>query len=180
MFCFSGNRFNKINYIFSILDLYWALGPQLDLDPNILVGWERCYINLYSIVLHGAELDTILNNCNKTNLLMACSMVNASKFAVAAMASRIDVTHEAVNVTESRAANGAVWYFDANSGWGFARVGDPMDKTYCDITFGDTEDFRLCWHTVAGYDGFRCGKAYFNLSTNYYPYQWNRIVYHAD
>jgi hypothetical protein len=172
---------NKILHVlFFILVLYWASGPKVDLDPKLLVGWTQCYNDLYSKVLHGEELNRILNDCNKTNLLMACRFINESNYAVAAMGNRLDVTYQSTFLGDFHLANGTTWYFDTNSSWGFAKGGDPINLTPCDVTFDQNDDLRLCWHTVVDLDGFRCGKAYFNLSNNYFPYQWSRVVYHAD
>jgi hypothetical protein len=182
MCCFSEIYSIKLYvFIFFILDLYWALGPQLNLNPNILVGWTQCYNGFYSTVLYGAGLDLILSNCSKTKLLMACRFMNASNYSVAAMGNRNDVTYQLADQPQTLwPANGVVWYFGNNSGWGFARANDPVNITFCDITFGDDDAYRLCWHTFPGHDGYRCGKAYFNLDGNYSSYQWYRTVYHAD
>lgn len=128
------------NY-FSILVLYWASGPVVNLNHNLLVGWNICYSGDYHVYLHDI-LDSVLNRCKKTNLLMACRSTN-----------------------------------DTNSSCGFAKVGDIVTRTPCDSTFDQDDDFRLCWHTVDPLDGFRCEKAYFNLSTNYFPEQWMRCLY---
>ncbi len=121
-----------------------------------------------------------MNQCNKTNLLLACRFINNTNFAVAAMGQRSDVIYETPNLDDLHRANNVTWYFDTNSSWGFARASDNVIRTPCDSTFGVDDDFRLCWHTVDPFDGFRCGKAYFNLSNNYFPEQWLRFIYHAD
>lgn len=51
-----------------------------------------------------------------------------------------DVTHD---------ANGAGWYFNDSYSWGFAKQGDAVAKSSCDVGSVNPE-LRLCWHTSAG------------------------------
>jgi hypothetical protein len=57
---------------------------------------------------------------------------------------------------------------------GFAGQSDSIPRNSC-----DTNPFScLCWHTVIGWDDYRCGSILFNLTFN--ATLWQRVVWHAD
>lgn len=57
---------------------------------------------------------------------------------------------------------GISWYFNDTWSWGFASLGDSVQKNECDTDSSGKNDQRLCWHlglTTQGvfYGGYRCG-----------------------
>jgi hypothetical protein len=138
--------------------------------------WIVCYSDLYSNT--GTPLSTILSTCDKPNLMLACRPVGSSTFTVADFANRNDVlTDTGVNAGTTNRENGAGWYYNANWSWGFAKSGDSVAKSSCDVSSGNA-DKRLCWHTGGGNinGGWRCGEATgLNSSTD-----WERVILHHD
>ena len=75
-------------------------------------------------------------------------------------------------------SNGLKLYYSMNCSWGFADQFDVVDRSWGDENFVDNPSSRLCWHTIRGYDGYRCGSIYFNYPHNGSLYQ--RVVWHMD
>jgi hypothetical protein len=170
---------NLIYLFYLFLGLYWGIGPQLNLSLSMLNGWSLCYNNTYNVPLNGFQLITILNQCNKSKLLLGCGpLITPNIYSVAAMDYRINVLYNCSNnYSCSHISNGLQWYFSDNSSWGFAGQSDNILRNPCDTT--TTSPYtRLCWHTVPGWDGYRCSSILFNTSID--PTLWQRAVWHAD
>jgi hypothetical protein len=159
--------------------MYWASGTQLNISSSVLRGWSLCYNDTYSVQLNGLPLNNILNNCSGSRLLMACgSVYTPNIYSLAAMGFRQDVLYDcAYNESCSHVANGVKWYFASNYSWGFANELDTVTRTWCDSESVNSAD-RLCWHTVSGFDGYRCGSTIFNLTVD--PTLWQRVMWQAD
>jgi hypothetical protein len=163
-----------------ILD-YMPVGPQINVPALqvVLGGWTSCHTELYNGT--GASA-TILANCNKANLMLACRQVGATNLTLLAQAPRADVTFVTpIDATTVHVANGTAWYFNNDQSWGFIRPGDLISKTSCDTQTGTNPEQRLCWHlgTVTSgilFGGFRCGVTTgLNTST-----AWERVVLHRN
>ena len=72
-------------------------------------------------------------------------------------------------------ANGVGWYFNNSWSWGYAPVGQMVNRNSCDVNAGVD---RLCWHTSAGNinGGYRCGS---NTGLNG-SVAFERIIYQAN
>ncbi len=143
--------------------LFTFSGVQNNLDGNNLGGWTLCYKDLYSNA--NTSLQTILNMCTGSNLLLACRKVNTNTLLVAAEAPRADVIFmtQGGNCNpgqQTHMANGAGWYYNTSWSWGFVKGGDTADLCSCDTSNVDPNQ-RLCWHTGGGNinGGYRCGSA---------------------
>jgi len=88
-----------------------------------------------------------------------------------------DVTFDTGTGNTPHNANGVGWYYNDSYSWGFARQGDPISRSTCDIEGGNPES-RLCWHTGGGNinGGWRCGSATDLNGSNAYE----RLIFHAD
>lgn len=129
-------------------------------------GWSVCYSATYGTPL-GTSASTALANCHGSNIMMAGMVTGASTYSILAEAPLADVTFDtgAANNGVVHVANGVEWYNADNWSWGFAAVGDSVNKFSCDTTAG-TE--RLCWHTSGSVGGYRVGDTLFlNSSTAY-------------
>jgi hypothetical protein len=159
--------------------MYWSSGPQMNLNSSVLRGWSMCYNGTYDVQLNGIPLANILNQCNRSRLFMACGSVSTPNiYSVAAMGVRQDVLYDCgYNVNCFQVANGLKWYFATNYSWGFASDSDIVTRSWCDADLTNSF-YRLCWHTISGFDGYRCGSTIFNLSVN--PTLWQRVMWHAD
>jgi len=146
-------------------------------------GWTECYSDLYNN--YGTPLSTILSQCNKNYLMLACRPVGSTTFTLASYASRNDVLTDTGSGDNgvTRTVNGAGWYYNSNYSWGFAQAGDPVRKVSCDYPeyFNQNSpdlDMRLCWHTSGGNinQGFRCGTH--TMLNN--DATWQRVILHHD
>lgn len=157
--------------------VYWVSGPQFGLDPNLLStsGWRECYNSTYATSLSLSVITTILTQCRKTKLLLACKPASTVNYTLAAMGVRSDVLFNCATVSScTRVANGVAWYFSTTYSWGFAQAGDPVSRSSCD-TNPINPTARLCWHTNGG-SGYRCGSTTgLHSDTN-----WIRSIWHAD
>jgi len=158
-------KFNKYN----------ALGPQTNVDKNLLIGWQECYVDVYGS--SGMNVQAILQTCNKANLMLACRQKGSGVFALLAHAPRTEVTKDTMQSNTPTNANGSGWYFSDAWSWGFARQGDALQRSSCDIGNTNPEQ-RLCWHTGGGNinGGWRCGAAT-GLNGDQ---AWERVILHAD
>jgi hypothetical protein len=123
-------------------------------------------------------MSTILQQCSKSKLLLACRPVGSSTLHTLAMGPRVDVLFDCgQNFSCTQQSNGVGWYYSDNYSWGFAPAGEPVTRSSCDTTNTQNED-RLCWHSSGGLinGGWRCGA---NTGLNVDP-TWERIVYQAD
>lgn len=109
-------------------------GVQVDLDPaNLPSGWLSCYNDTYNVTMNSTLVDYILNQCNRTKLLMACRHINSTILSVAAMGYRSDVLWNCGNITNCvHVANGVGWYFSNDYSWGFVQGGDTVNRIICD------------------------------------------------
>ncbi|MGZ6207848.1 MAG: hypothetical protein ACXWMS_09855 [Syntrophales bacterium] len=147
--------------------------PEANLTAE---GWTECYSDLYT---DAAPLSTILSQCNKNYLMLACRPVGSATFTVAAFANRSDVlTDTGEDYTSAHIANGAGWYYNSDWSWGFAKAGDPVYKAACDTLSTPNPELRLSWYTYESYlgNGCRCGVAT-NLNSDS---TWQRVILHHD
>jgi hypothetical protein len=156
-------------------DLYYPEGPQVDVPVTDLVGWELCDSRLYSSST-GLALNSILNACDKANLLLACRQTGNSTLRLLAVAPRSDVLFDTGTGDTPHVANSSGWYFNDDYSWGFAREGDPIIRNSCDVASSNASE-RLCWHTHRNsVGGWRCGTTTSLNSSN----AWEKLIYHAD
>jgi len=154
-------------------------GVVKNLPISSLTGWSQCFLQLYNVA--GGTLNTdIPAACTKANILVGCRATGAATLTLAAMAPRADVFFVTGNVSSpgvTHLANGVAWYFDDNYSMGFAKGGDAVTLSECDVATTPNSDLRLCWHTLnTAVGGYRCGATTgLNSST-----AWERIVFHAD
>ena len=153
--------------------LYTFSGVQNDVPIATLFGWTQCYIDDYGN--SGTPLATILAQCDKANLLIGCRQTGAPTLALAAHAPRTDVTFDTDTSNTPHDANGVGWYYDDDYSWGFAGLGDVLERNSCD-TAGTNPEKRMCWHTYGGNidGGWRCG-----VETSVYG-GYERVIFHAD
>ena len=155
--------------------LWYVPGVQQNIPPSQLTGWTQCYQGVYADF--SPTVAQILQQCNKSKLLLACRQVGQSNFHTLAMGPRVDVTFDTASGNTPHDANGVGWYFSDNYSWGFAPQGEPITRSSCDTTNTGSED-RICWHTGGGNinGGWRCGAATgLNGDTS-----WERMVFQAD
>lgn len=157
--------------------VYWASGVQQNVPAANLKGWTQCYSATYD---DKSSLSTVLANCDKAKLLMACRPVGSASFTLLAMAPRVDVLYECGQTLDcTKQSNGVGWYYNNSSSWGFAPGGQSVNRNSCDYNAGGQilPELRLCWHTSGGaFDtGYRCGDNDLNFSTT-----WERVVYEAN
>ncbi|HEY8378316.1 MAG TPA: DUF4215 domain-containing protein, partial [Nannocystis sp.] len=159
----------------TVVNKYNAFGPQVSVPVESVFGWEVCYSDTYG--KSGTPVATILQQCHKANLMLACRQVGVPIYTVLAHAPRSEVTKDTGSSNEPTVANGTGWYFSDAYSWGFAKQGDPISRTSCD-TQSINPERRLCWHTSGGNinGGWRCG-ATTGLNGNN---TWERVVLHAD
>ncbi len=154
-------------------------GVGTGLAISDLGSWSQCFLGLYNVP--GGTLTTdIPAACTKANILVACRQTGASTLTVAAMGPRADVFFVTGNTSSpgvTHSANGVGWYFDDNWSMGFAKAGDAVTLSQCDVASTPNSDLRLCWHTLStAVGGYRCGATTgLNSST-----AWERIVFNAD
>lgn len=154
--------------------LYWASGVQQNVTPATLVGWTQCFQDTYQD--SNAQLSTILSQCDKPKLLMACKQQASATYTILAMAPRADVLFDCGQQNNcTHQANGVGWYYSTNWSWGFAPAGLPVARNSCDVEAGSGQ-LRMCWHTGGDFinGGYRCGN-----DTPFGP-DWQRIVFEAD
>jgi hypothetical protein len=108
---------------------------------------------------------------------MACRPVGQQNYTVLAMADRDDVIFDTGNGNNPHNANGVGWYYSGSYSWGFAKEGDPIQRSSCD-TQNVNPTLRLCWHTGGGTinGGWRCGSTTGLNGNN----SWERKLFHAE
>lgn len=156
--------------------LWWAEGPQINVDQDNLVGWELCWSGLYGGI-SGPLLDILGEECTKDKLLVACRPVAASELTLLAMGERSAVTFNTGTGNVPYNHNGVGWYYSTTYSWGFALEGDPLQRSSCDVS-NVNEQFRMCWHTTNDtiMGGYRCGESKGLNADN----TWTRMVFQAD
>jgi hypothetical protein len=157
--------------------LYWQAGVQQNVAPATLVGWSQCYTGTYAS--SSPPFVTLLQQCSKANLLLACRPVGNATWNLVAMAPRADVLFDCgSNPNCTKQSNGVGWYYNDSFSWGFAPGGESVNRSPCDFDNGSqtSTDKRMCWHTLGGIsDGYRCGAKDLNGNS-----QWERAVFQAD
>jgi len=160
--------------------LYWASGVQTNVPDSALVGWTKCFSGDYS--QYTPDLQTLLNQCNKAKLLMACRPVGSPNWTLLAMGPRLDVTFDCGTQTNcTKQSNGVGFYYSTDWSWGFAPGGEAVNRNSCDYKdFANPlpdQDLRMCWHTGGGTlnEGYRCGDNDLNGDST-----WERAMFHAD
>ena len=137
-------------------DAFYPSGPQAFVEKGKLDGWELCFTGLYN----GTEsLDTVLTQCDGDPLLLAGGPTASSTLTVLAAARRADVIFDTGAGNDPHDANGSGWYYNGSLSWGFAKQGDPIQRTKCDFLETPNPELRLCWHTTANQlaGGWRAG-----------------------
>jgi hypothetical protein len=160
--------------------LYYVPGVQQNVAPALLQGWTQCWAGTYAD--SSPDLGTLLNQCSKAKLLMACRPNNQQNFTLLAMAPRADVLFDCAQQDNcSKVSNGVGWYFSGSYSWGFVPAGQATHRFSCDYTDPGNPlpfpELRMCWHTGGNSinSGYRCGANDLNGAAD-----WQRIVYHAD
>jgi len=153
---------------------YRAVGPQRDVPVADLHGWTPCFRETFGPTR--TSIFTILQACDKPNLMLACRPTGAAAFTVLAHAPRAAVLTDTGRSNAPTIANGTGWYFNDDWSWGFAAAGDPIDRDECDDNTASNSDLRMCIPTAAGSTGlgFRCGDDFV------YTDAWERVLLHAD
>jgi hypothetical protein len=158
--------------------LYWKSGVQQNVAPATLLGWQQCFSGVYTDP--ALALTTLLQQCNKANLLMACRPVGSATWNLVAMAPRADVLFDCGQQTNcTKQSNGVGWYYSDSYSWGFAPGGEDVNRGSCDADNGSLPDpdKRVCWHTSGGSinQGYRCGANNLNSAAD-----WERAVFQSD
>ena len=158
--------------------LYYVPGVQQNVPEATLTGWTQCWIGDYA--QSSPPLATLLQQCSKSKLLMACRPTGSPTWTLLAMAPRLDVLFDCGSTTDcTKQSNGVGWYYSTSYSWGFAPGGQSVNRNSCDYNNGGQilPGQRLCWHTGGGSisSGYRCGDNDLNGASN-----WQRALYHAD
>ncbi len=157
--------------------LYWQSGVQQNVPAASLVGWTQCYEDTYAD--SNTPMQTILQQCDKSKLLMACRQAGSPSFTLLAMAPRVDVLFDCGQQTNcTKQSNGVGWYYSDDYSWGFAPGGLSVNRNSCDYNDGSQQspELRLCWHSGFGQinGGYRCG------DNSLFDFSWERVVFEAD
>lgn len=153
---------------------YRAYGPQRDVPATALVGWTPCFAETFGP--QRTSVFTILQACDKNNLMLACRKVGAPEYTVLAHAPRGAVLTDTGHTNAPTISNGTGWYFNDSWSWGFAAAGDPIDRSECDDNTESNSELRMCIMTGNGRTGlgFRCGDNFV------YTDEWERVFLQAD
>lgn len=169
---------------------YGPGGVQVNVvTANLPSTWSQCHVERYNA--GSTALVTILSQCNKDKLMVACRQLSSATLKVAAWAPRADVLFDTGSFNIPHVANGVGWYYDPNSGgnrssWGFAPAGAPVLRQACDVkasirdSTGGFGAQRLCWETASGLlnPGWRCGT---EVDLHLFAGgAWERVFFHAD
>ncbi len=92
---------------------YFPFGPQKNVPETDLRGWTQCYSDLYNNPLDSNSVATILGQCDKDKLLLACRPVGDTRFTLLAAGNRAAV------LTDTGAANNGITTLDNGTGWYF-------------------------------------------------------------
>ncbi|CAF3968520.1 unnamed protein product [Rotaria sp. Silwood1] len=167
-------KFNLVST--ACVPLSWY-GVQRNVDLSTLSNdWSECYRGTYAVALNETILTSILNACNKGQLLLACRPVNTSLLTVAAMGLRADVLFNCSSSSScTHAANGVGWYYSNNYSWGFVSNNDTVSRNPCDTTQANPS-YGLCWYTGQLSGGLQCGA---NILSPLNYTNFERIIYHS-
>jgi hypothetical protein len=137
-------------------------------------GFTPCLISNYGSYEPVADLAA---QCDGDVLVMGCRPAGEPDLQVAAMGLRDEVFLDVGPAGDAaHAHNGALWYFDPASAWGFAPDdGTGVDRFPCDVLNPRAPD-RLCWNIAAGElnPGYRCG------ATTAFDVSWERVIYQRN
>jgi hypothetical protein len=151
---------------------YLPVGPQQNVPVANLTGWKLCYSDTYNVNMQMA-VPAIQAACSQAKLLLACRTNGNATTTLLAWGLRTDVLFDTgAAPNQGHTAGPVVWYFDPNYSWGFATAGDQLALGQCDTNAGAD---RLCWHTINGVGGYRCGT---NIALNGNN-GWDRLIYQA-
>lgn len=170
-----------------VSNLYAPSGIQTNVPVASLTGWTLCYQDTYAST--GTAVSSILNQCSRAKLLVACRQTGSNTISLLAWAGRSDVTFQVPGgscvvdaANQTHVANGVAWYFNSSWSWGFAPPNEMIYRCSCDYNStpnGELPDpqLRMCWHTSNGNigSGYRCGSNDLNNNANY-----ERLIYQAD
>ncbi|MBA3545839.1 MAG: hypothetical protein H0T76_05085 [Nannocystis sp.] len=153
---------------------YRAYGPQRDVPVADLAGWTPCFTETYGPTR--TAIFTILQACDKPNLMLACRPTGDDTFTVLAHAPRGAVLTDTGHSNAPTISNGTGWYFNEEWSWGFAAAGDPIDRNECDDNTETNSELRMCIPTANASTGlgFRCGDNFVYQDT------WERVILQAD
>lgn len=141
---------------------YLPVGPQTNVPVATVTqgGWTECHRSAYGDTV--SDWPTVQTNCAGARLMLACRATGSGTLQLLAQAARADVLTATgiypADLTTTHVANGTAWYWSGPGqlfqAWGFAKAGDTVDKSHCDIeNAGNGDNTRLCWQVV----GYRCG-----------------------
>lgn len=154
--------------------LWYVSGVQQNVPEAQLVGWQKCFSDGYDDSF--TSMSSILQQCSKGKLLMACRKVGDPMFHTLAMGPRADVLHDCgMQSSCTQESNGVGWYWSDQWSWGFVPGGQAVNRNSCDVNNQGSED-RICWHSGGGNinSGYRCG------SIIAFDSSIERVVYQAD
>jgi hypothetical protein len=120
---------------------------------------------------------SILQQCDKSKLLLACRPVGGATYTLAAMGPRADVLFDCgTQLGCVHDMNGVGWYYSDSWSWGFAPGGEVVNRNSCD-TANSQSHLRMCWHSGGQSinSGYRCGNNIVGGAGN-----WERVVLEAD
>ncbi len=153
-------------------------GIQQDVSDADLAarGWRVCFTGLYG--QSGESIDALLAGCGGGQMLIGCRPVGANALTLAAEGLRPEVIRNVGNASGAfNPHNGVAFYYDPTHSWGFAPLGEPLQRTSCDTQITLPEQ-RMCWHAGGANvleGGYRCGGNFLNGDNN-----WQRQVYTRD
>jgi hypothetical protein len=136
---------------------YTPVGPQTGVALSTVTGggWTQCYAAAMNVPI-GNNAENVLSGCQGDYLMMAGRVAGSDTLLVLAEAPYADVTFDtgSTDRTTVHVANGSAWYFAPYWSWGFAGIGDNVDKYSCDIQGGTN---KMCLHTYDSVGGYRIG-----------------------
>jgi|GEM_PF-3364634 len=179
-------------------------GVQNDILRSTVADWGFTEFYSSTYPLGGDSIATILSGLNGNDyLMMAARKKDSDTFDVLAAANFNDVTFNTDvnfkpgttdierNITHQ--ANGVEWYFDTDWSWGFAGLGDTVNRDACDINgssfpgvIGVPERDRLCWQTLGGSmdrgwrSGDNIGLVDLDLIGTGPAYDWEKVLLKAS
>lgn len=145
---------------------------QADVEAK---GWTTCHTETYAT--NGTVIaDLFSGPCAGTEVMLACRQSGSPDLTLAARATLTDMTVDTGSADNgiTNDVGGISWYYNDSWSWGFASLGDSVDKFSCDTNTTGKNDQRMCWHTGSGQisSGWRCGTStYLNDST-----AWERVI----
>ena len=121
-------------------DAYYPSGPQAFVDKGKLDGWELCFSGSYNAT---ESLDTVLTQCDGDPLLLAGGPTGSSTLTPSRRREG-PTWFPTPALQRAHNAHGSGWYYSPDHSWGFAKQGDPIQRTQCDSLDAPHPDLRLC------------------------------------